>query len=81
MPWEYLLMREGWAARQKAQTRREAGWVSYLLTALTGSRVTVGQLLGDEDAVATVEQRVKEGERKLAALMKKKNRARKRRKD
>lgn len=68
-------MSEGVRDAQRQRRRSEAGWVSYLLTALTKNVVTAGQLLGETSA--TVEDQAKEGERKLKALKRKMAKAQK----
>lgn len=68
-------MLDGRAAQAQDQTRRIAMWMSPVLTALTGNPVSPAQLLGEEEA--EIADRVKQGEKKLAAMMRKLKRARK----
>ena len=74
-PREWCLMLDGRANEQQRQTRQIASWMSPLLTALTGHSITPGQLLGEEAPEAsgelTMEQKIREGEKKVAATLRK----------
>lgn len=68
-------MLDGRAHEQQRQTRQIASWMSPLLTALTGSRITPGQLLGEESSEAsgelTMEQKIKAGQKKVESTLRK----------
>lgn len=71
-------MLEGRAHELTRQRRFAAEWMAPLLTATSGQCITPAQLLGEEPAQQSIEQRVAEGEKKLAALQRKMKRKQRR---
>jgi hypothetical protein len=78
-------MLDGRAHEQQRQTRQIASWMSPLLTALTGHSITPGQLLGEEAPEAsgelTMNQKIKAGQKKVAATLRKLVKLNQRKKD
>ncbi len=69
MPFEYRLMVTGHREQEKAALRREAGWMSYLMTGLVKEKVTAAQLLGEEASEEA--DRMKAAARRVDQILKK----------
>lgn len=69
MPFEYRLMVEGYNDQQRSGLRREAGWMSYLMTGLVKEEITPEQLLGE--APRDDSARLKAAARKIDRMLKK----------
>ena len=69
MPFEYRLMVTGYRDQEKIDLRREARWMSYLMTGLGREQVTPEQLLGEK--VPDEKDRLKAAARKIDRMLKK----------
>ena len=56
------------AAALRARERTIAIWMAPLLSATSGQAITAEQLLGEEPSNASIDDRLREGERKLKAI-------------
>jgi len=79
MPWEYALMAEGYEEAQQARLRQEANWMAFLLSAQTGKPITPAQLLGEEPADLSEEQKQQQGLKRIAEIERKLSRRKKKR--
>jgi hypothetical protein len=77
-------MLEGYAEERSQQNRRIAQWMAPLLSATCGQKITPGQLLGEEASEASselsMEEKIRQGQKKIAATMRKVAKAHKQRK-